>query len=69
VPTGILAALMPFTLIACAPPASRSVPPILLFNGAGTSANDVAPVLAILNISHLDYATVNSSELNGMSTS
>jgi hypothetical protein len=41
---GTLAALMSFTLTACAPPASRSVPPILLFNGAGTSANDVAAV-------------------------
>ena len=66
---GTLAALMSFTLTACAPPASSSVPPILLFNGAGTSANDVAAVEAILNDNHLDYATVNSSELNGMSAS
>jgi glutamine amidotransferase-like uncharacterized protein len=66
---GTLAALMSFTLTACAPPASSSVPPILLFNGAGTSANDVAAVEAILNDNHLDYATVNSSELNGTSAS
>jgi tetratricopeptide (TPR) repeat protein len=38
---------MPFTLMACAPPASRSVPPILLFKGAGTSANNVATAEAI----------------------
>jgi glutamine amidotransferase-like uncharacterized protein len=66
---GTLAALMSVTLTACAPPASSSVPPILLFNGAGTSAHDVAAVEAILNDNHLDYATVNSSELNGMSAS
>jgi glutamine amidotransferase-like uncharacterized protein len=58
---------MSFTLTACAPRALSSVPPILLFNGAGTSANDVAAVEAILNDNHLDYATVNSSELNRMS--
>src|ERR1700730_1413203 len=66
---GTRAALMSFTLTACAPPASSSVPPILLFNGAGTSANDVAAVEAILTDNHLDYATVNSSQLNGMSAS
>jgi glutamine amidotransferase-like uncharacterized protein len=81
VPTGILAVLMPFTLMACAPPASPSAPPaspsappaspsappILLFNGAGTSANDVAAVEAILHDNGLEYATVNSSKLNRMS--
>ena len=66
---GFLAAPLLFTLSACAPQASRGVPPILLFNGAGTSANDVAAVEAILNDNHLDYATANSSELNGMSAS
>ena len=66
---GILASLLPFTLTACAPRASSSVPPILLFNGAGTSPNDVAAVEAILNNSHIEYATVNSSELNRMSVS
>jgi glutamine amidotransferase-like uncharacterized protein len=66
---GTLAALMSFTLPACAPPASNGVPPILLFNGAGTSAHDVSAVKAILNDNHLDYATVNSSTLNGMSVS
>ena len=66
---GALGALVSFTLTACAPRASSSVPPILLFTGAGTSANDVAAVEAILNDNHLEYATVNSSELNGMSAS
>jgi len=44
-------------------------PPILLFNGTGTSANDVAAVESILKDSHLDYAIMNSRRLNGMSAS
>lgn len=43
--------------------------PILLFNGAGASPNDVAAVAAILERNHLDYSTVNSSQLNGMAES
>src|SRR5215813_5620139 len=42
---------------------------ILLFNGTGTSPNDVAAVEAILKGNLLDYATVNSSELNVMGES
>jgi glutamine amidotransferase-like uncharacterized protein len=56
-------------LTACAPPASNTVPPILLFNGTGTSPNDVKAVARILKDSHLDYSTVNSRQLNGMSES
>jgi hypothetical protein len=40
--------------------------PILLFDGAGTSANDVAAIEALLNKNHLNYSTVNSSQLNQM---
>ena len=54
---------------ACAPPASHTVPPILLFGGAGTSVNDVAAVETILKDKHLEYSTVNSRQLNGMSAS
>lgn len=43
--------------------------PILLFNGAGTSPNDVKAFIAILDHEHLNYATVSSSELNDMSLS
>src|SRR5262245_42810897 len=52
-------------------PAVRSgvAAPILLFNGDGTSPNDVAAVETILNSGHLDYSTANSSQLNGMSES
>ena len=61
--------LLPLSLTACAPPAPRNAPPILLFNGTGTSANDVAAVEAILNGNHLTYSTVNSPQLNGMNAS
>jgi glutamine amidotransferase-like uncharacterized protein len=40
--------------------------PILLFNGTGTSPNDVVAVETILNNNHLNYSTVNSSQLNEM---
>ena len=43
--------------------------PILLFDGIGTSPNDVAAVAMILNSNHLNYSTANSSELNQMSES
>jgi glutamine amidotransferase-like uncharacterized protein len=42
------------------------VAPILLFNGTGTSPNDVAAVETILDVNHLTYATVNSSQLDAM---
>jgi glutamine amidotransferase-like uncharacterized protein len=40
---------------------------ILLFNGTGTSPNDVAAVETILDNNHLKYQTVNSSNLKDMS--
>ncbi|MES2376228.1 MAG: BPL-N domain-containing protein [Bacteroidota bacterium] len=40
---------------------------ILLFNGTGTSPNDVAAVETILDNNNLKYQTVNSSSLNAMS--
>jgi glutamine amidotransferase-like uncharacterized protein len=46
-----------------------NAPPILLFNGDGTSANDVAAVERMLKDSHLDYSTVDTRQLNGMSQS
>ena len=61
--------LISIGMTACAPPASNNVPPILLFNGTGTSANDVAAVETILKNRHLKYSTVNSRQLNGMSES
>ena len=54
---------------ASAPLTSGGVAPILLFSGTGTSPNDVAAVETILNGNHLNYSTVNSSQLNQMSES
>jgi glutamine amidotransferase-like uncharacterized protein len=65
---GLLAGIS-LTLTACAPPGPRSVPPILLFNGTGTSANDVAAVETILIDNHLDYSTVDSARLNAIGKS
>ena len=57
------------TLTACAPHGPNDAAAILLFNGTGTSPNDVTAVEAILKESHLDYSTVNAPQLNGMSES
>ena len=43
--------------------------PILLFNGTGTSPNDVAAVESVLSANHLDYTTANSRRLNRMTSS
>ena len=44
-------------------PASASV---LLFNGRGTSANDVTAVESVLQDAHLSYAMANSRQLDAM---
>jgi glutamine amidotransferase-like uncharacterized protein len=49
------------------PLTSSSLPPILLFNGAGTSPNDVAAFKEILDEQNLKYSTASSSQLNEMS--
>jgi glutamine amidotransferase-like uncharacterized protein len=54
-------------ITACTPHGPDNATAILLFNGTGTSASDVAAVEAILKASHLDYSTVNSAQLNRMS--
>src|SRR6266852_3422873 len=51
------------------PLTSGGIAPILLFNGTGTSPSDVAAVETILNSNHLNYSTVNSSQLNEMGES
>ena len=66
---GRLAFLISLATTACTPPGSNAVPSILLFSGAGTSVNDVAAVVTILRDKHLEYSTVNSRQLNGMSES
>ena len=52
---------------AAVPLASRNTPPILLFNGAGTSGADVTAVETVLKANNLRYSTADSSQLNGMS--
>ena len=47
--------------------ACRPRPPsVLLFNGKGTSAGDVAAVEHVLRDAHLSYATANSRQLRAM---
>lgn len=59
-------------LVACEdsrgiPLGSSRVAPILLFNGEGTSQNDVGALESLLYEYRLAYSTVNSAELNDMS--
>ena len=43
--------------------------PIILFNGTGTSSNDVKAIQNILYSIHMDFALVNSTQLNELDTS
>src|SRR5262245_6219312 len=55
---------------ACAVRGTSSGPAtVLLFNGSGTSPNDVAAIAKILNENHFSYTTASSGQLNGMSES
>jgi hypothetical protein len=55
-------------LSACSRPAPPEPPPVLLFNGTGTSANDVIAVEDLLRQMHVVYAPVNSAQLQRMTT-
>jgi glutamine amidotransferase-like uncharacterized protein len=48
-------------------PAHANNAPVLLFNGTGASPDDVAALEKTLSITSLNYSTVNSPQLNGMS--
>ena len=62
--------LLWLVLTACGTHSPKTGPStILLFNGTGTSRNDVAAVETILNSNQLNYSTVNSSRLNQMGES
>jgi glutamine amidotransferase-like uncharacterized protein len=50
-------------------PARADDAPILLFNGTGASAGDVAALRQILSSNHLRYATAGSQDLNAMNES
>jgi len=58
--------LISMMLTACGVHGDAGGAAILLFNGIGTSPNDVAAVETVLHSNHLSYSTVNSSQLNGM---
>jgi glutamine amidotransferase-like uncharacterized protein len=64
----VIACIASLTLTACAPPEPTPAQ-ILLFNGTGTSPNDVKSFEAILKGMDLTYATANSRQLNRMSVS
>src|SRR6476620_2007784 len=64
---GLVLFIAAFVLTACAPSASNETPPILLFTGTGTSRGGVKAVESVLKARHLEYETVSSRQLNGMS--
>jgi glutamine amidotransferase-like uncharacterized protein len=61
--------LVPLAMTGCDSSLPKTIPPILLFNGTGTSPDDVASVERILKDRHLDYFSISSRQLNGMSES
>ncbi len=67
----LLVALIGFLLSGVTACDSRATPSewpnILLFNGSGTSPNDVAALENILDENHFSYATADTSQLNEMS--
>jgi glutamine amidotransferase-like uncharacterized protein len=52
---------------AAVPLTSGRVPPVLLFNGTGTSPNDVAAIETLLEKSRISYSTASSAQLDEMS--
>lgn len=52
-----------------APIVGSSTPSVLLYNGTGTSSTDVAAVEAVLASLKLNYRTVDTSHIEGMSES
>jgi hypothetical protein len=58
--------LVPLFATACAM-SVPTAPDILLFNGRGTSPDDVIALESILRERHLSYSTANSERLDGMS--
>ena len=63
----LLLCLLLLALIGCAKTATTSPSPILLFNGTGTSPNDVAAIEKVLRDRGLAYETANSEQLNELS--
>ncbi len=66
---GTLLVLAFLTTASCSRRTFEGGRPILLFNGAGTSPNDVRAIETILIDNNLSYSTVDSEQLNGASES
>jgi Biotin-protein ligase, N terminal len=60
---------LPLLVSACAPADSTGVPAILLFDGHGTSPNDVTALEQILGEHRFSYRTVDSAQLETMTAS
>src|SRR5262245_10527802 len=65
----LLVGLLICFLTACHSSSASRTAVVLLFNGRGTSPNDVAALGRILADHHLSYSTADSARLNGMSES
>jgi hypothetical protein len=65
----VVASLGLLSSSACAIRSSNESPTILLFNGSGTSPNDVAAIEKILSKNDFSYTTSNSRRLNEMGES
>jgi biotin protein ligase-like protein len=65
----ILLIVVFLTSASCSSPTFEGGHHILLFNGAGTSANDVNAIETILKNNKLRYSTVDSRQLNSMTES
>lgn len=63
----LISCIASLALTACTPHGPDDADPVLLFNGAGTSPDDVKAVEAILKDSRLGYSTIDSTQLNRMS--
>jgi hypothetical protein len=66
----VLAGVVPLSAPACRAADSTGAPAnVLLFNGRGTSSNDVAAVTRSLHDSHLSYSIADSPRLDAMGES
>jgi glutamine amidotransferase-like uncharacterized protein len=59
--------LIACVMTACRTSGDEGMAPILLFNGTGTSAGDVAALEKIMRDERLDYSTADSARVNEMS--
>jgi glutamine amidotransferase-like uncharacterized protein len=65
--TIVSGALITCVITACRTSGDEGSASILLFNGTGTSAGDVAALEKIMRSEHLDYSTSDSAQMNEMS--